>query len=316
MQKAELNRLHIDNVKTPHMPKPTAADRHVDSWSREGKDGRWTRVHRSARRSLFTPFKVSGGPSLKSPLKKIRITRGKFLSSGKTFKIIDDWSVRANAHRMLESAWLGTTDFRETAEYIDDDSDEDKNEDSAASPRLVERESPSGSTSTEPQKETELQQTEDRTEYFELTPAKSQTSTAQSDLLATGPKGSDEESRRQPAQTYEQGRLDALNDIFERVAFCPSNSWRSPSSRGSVRQTPPSFAPSTVGLTFDRQVGTDGVDTEAMQERRAPPRTRAPPRRHSSVEEERALSAVGPPPKQLLAIDIIAVHGSGAWLIL
>ena len=74
---------------------------------------------------MFTPFKVAGGPSAKTPLKKIRITRGKYFASGKTFKIIDDWTTRANAHRLLEGSWIGTTDFREVAEYIDDDSDEE-----------------------------------------------------------------------------------------------------------------------------------------------------------------------------------------------
>ena len=92
---------------------------------KDGAGGRWTRIHRTPRRSLFTPFKVAGGPGAKSPLKKIRITRGKYIASGKSFKVIDDWSIRANAHRLLEAAWIGTTDFREVAEYVDDDSDEE-----------------------------------------------------------------------------------------------------------------------------------------------------------------------------------------------
>jgi hypothetical protein len=74
---------------------------------------------------LFTLFKVAGGPSAKNPLKRIRITRGKYFASGKTFKIIDDWTTRANAHRLLEGLWIDSTDFREVAEYIDDDSDEE-----------------------------------------------------------------------------------------------------------------------------------------------------------------------------------------------
>ena len=61
------------------------------------------------------------------PLKKnIRITRGKYFSSGRTFKIIDDGTTLANAHRLLECSWIGTTDFREVAEYIDDDSDKER----------------------------------------------------------------------------------------------------------------------------------------------------------------------------------------------
>ena len=56
-------------------------------------------------------------------MKKIRITRGKFFNTGKVFKIIDDWTVQSHAHRMLEGSWIGTTDFRETVECIDDDTD-------------------------------------------------------------------------------------------------------------------------------------------------------------------------------------------------
>jgi hypothetical protein len=298
--RSELNRLHFENVKTPHSETPSAADRHVDSWGQEGKEGRWTIIHRTARRSLFTPFKVAGGPGTKSPLKKIRITRGKYLNSGKTFKIIDDWSVRANAHRMLESAWLGTTDFRESTEFIDDDSDEEK-ERSATSPRLAERESPSGGTSAEPQAEPQ------KTEYFELSPAKSQNSAAQSELLTTGPKGSGREDLRQPAQTDERGRLDAHNNLSILAESCPSNSRREgQSSRGSVRQTPLCSCELSVRLIADALAGTEGDGQTA----------RARARRQDLEKEKRGSSALLPLTKRLLAIDIIAVHGSGAWLIL
>ena len=49
-------------------------------------------------------------------------------AAGKTFKIIGDWTTRANAHRLIECSWIGTTDFREVAEFIDDDSDEEVEE--------------------------------------------------------------------------------------------------------------------------------------------------------------------------------------------
>ena len=260
-------RLHTYRLDLVQESQPSAAERHVDSWGREGKDGRWTRIHRSARRALFTPFKVAGGPSTKTPLKKIRITRGKYLNSGKTFKIIDDWTVRANAHRLLESAWLGTTDFREASEFVDDDSDEET-EEPAISPGLAERESPSGGTSDEPQKK---QQTETeyfelspaKPNYFELSPAKSNYSAAQSDLLVAAPKGSDKEDLRQPAQSNEQGRLDARNNSFVFVASSPSTSWREgPSSRGSTRETPLRFCERSVGLIDQRPSGTEGLTSQ------------------------------------------------------
>ena len=72
----ELNRLHFESCRMPRTEKKKAEDRHVDSWSREGKDGRWTGIHRSGRRALLTPSKVAGGRNAKTPLKKIRITRG------------------------------------------------------------------------------------------------------------------------------------------------------------------------------------------------------------------------------------------------
>jgi hypothetical protein len=140
--------------------KGTAEERHVDSWLKDGKDGRWTRAHRTARKSLFTPYKVAGGPSAKTPLKRLRVTRGKYLDSGRTFKIIDDWTVRANAHRVLASTWLGTTDFRESAEFIDDDSDEEVDE----------------NIGNEDDKEPEI-------EHYELSPARSRTTSSHPEEL-------------------------------------------------------------------------------------------------------------------------------------
>lgn len=120
-----IDRLHFNNCAMPRLPDDQMAeDRHVDSWSKQGQGGRWTRVHRSARRSLFTPSKVAGGPGKLAGLKKIRITRGRYFNSGKAFKPIDDWTVQSHAHRQLESSWIGIIDFRETIECIDDDDDD------------------------------------------------------------------------------------------------------------------------------------------------------------------------------------------------
>ena len=63
---------------------------------------------------MFAPFRDAGGT---------------YFASGKPFKIIDDWTARANAHRLLEGSWIGTTAAREVAEYIDDDSDEEPESD-------------------------------------------------------------------------------------------------------------------------------------------------------------------------------------------
>ena len=78
-------------------------ERCVDSWLSTGADGLWKRAHRTPRRTLFTPFRVAGGPEKGTTLKKIRVTRGKYLGSQQEFQIIDDYTVAANLHRMLKA---------------------------------------------------------------------------------------------------------------------------------------------------------------------------------------------------------------------
>ena len=164
-----LDRLHFESARLLETPEERVEIRRVDSWSRDGKDGRWTRLHRSARRALFTPFKVAGGPNQKTPLKRLRITRGKYFASGRTFKIIDDWTVQANAHRLLEGAWVGTTDFREIAEYVDDDTDEDE---SAGKEEDLVKEPEAAAEDPERNPKAVIQQEGSKCQYFELSPDK------------------------------------------------------------------------------------------------------------------------------------------------
>ena len=159
----------------------TAAERHVDSWGKEGAGGRWTRIHRSARRSLFTPYKVVGGPGSKAPLKKIRITRGKYVGSGKSFKIIDDWSIRANAHRLLQAAWIGTTDFRETSEFVDDDSDEEEDKNDYEEEVVKEQELGEAVPAATPTEEAEAQ---GGAQYFNLSPTKGVDTASETSLFS------------------------------------------------------------------------------------------------------------------------------------
>ena len=50
---------------------------------------------------------------MKALLKRQRVTRGKFIDNDKAFEIIDDWTVRADAHRSLERDLVGSTEFHE-----------------------------------------------------------------------------------------------------------------------------------------------------------------------------------------------------------
>ena len=84
--------------------KSSAADREVDSWTSAGSQGSWIRCHRTSRRSLFTPYKVAGGPDRDVRLKRYRVTTGTYVRSGKSFKVTDDWLRASNAHRLLEES--------------------------------------------------------------------------------------------------------------------------------------------------------------------------------------------------------------------
>ena len=102
-------------------------DRCVDSWESSGEGGIWRRKHLTPRRSLFTPHKVANGPSVGAIVKKIRVTKGVYVRTGKEFEVIDDYTVGGNAHRLLQGVWTGTTEFRVAEDYIESVK-EDKNE--------------------------------------------------------------------------------------------------------------------------------------------------------------------------------------------
>ena len=95
--------------------------------------------------------------------------------------------MRANAHRLLEGSWLGTTDFREVAEFIDDDSDEYREEEGkeevqeeelAKEPRVPEEEARRAEAPVDPCASPECQ-------YFELSPQKTQIAPADQSLNKT-----------------------------------------------------------------------------------------------------------------------------------
>ena len=100
--------------------KRTPAERGVDSWSCVGRQGTWTREHRTARRHLFTPFKVAGGPERETRLKRFRVTTGVYVDDGEQFKVTDDWMKASNAHRPLRGSWTGSTSFVELPDYIEE----------------------------------------------------------------------------------------------------------------------------------------------------------------------------------------------------
>ena len=113
------HRAEATNAHTT-LSKPTPADRAVDSWTSKGCEGSWSRCHRTPRRHLFTPYKVSGGPDRDTRFMRYRVTSGHYVESGISFKITDDWLRAGNAHRALKQSWVGQTSFSEIPEYIEE----------------------------------------------------------------------------------------------------------------------------------------------------------------------------------------------------
>ena len=93
----------------------TAEERGVDDWMISGVDSKWKRAHRTPRRALFTPHRVSGGPGRDIVMDTRRKTEGVYVGTGVEFVIEDDYSNPMDAHRVLPNAWVGTTTIYEKA---------------------------------------------------------------------------------------------------------------------------------------------------------------------------------------------------------
>ena len=81
-----------------------------DYWIAKGEQGEWIRHHGAARSELFTPKSVEGGPSDKMKILPTRRTVGT-MEDGQKFELLDFWCRESCAHRVLGSAWTGTTTF-------------------------------------------------------------------------------------------------------------------------------------------------------------------------------------------------------------
>ncbi len=79
-----------------------------DYWQKA--EGEVMRFHKKPRRTLFTPLRVTEAPPARS-LTPARVTEGRFVDTGKEFRVTDTWTSRASAHRQLERRWTGTTTF-------------------------------------------------------------------------------------------------------------------------------------------------------------------------------------------------------------
>ena len=107
-----LTKLHItrSNGRAGTAPVLAAIEQTADYWADEDAGGEVARVHRKHRRELFTPRRVAGSPPTNA-LATLRVTTGRFVVSGRSFRIVDSWTARTGAHRDLGEAWTGRTTF-------------------------------------------------------------------------------------------------------------------------------------------------------------------------------------------------------------
>ena len=66
------------------------------------------------------PHRVAGGPEARVQVKKLRVTSGTFIRTKQVFQVIDDYHINANSQRLLDGAWIGTSEFREVDNFIED----------------------------------------------------------------------------------------------------------------------------------------------------------------------------------------------------
>ena len=83
-----------------------------DRWYNRGGAGAWERWHITPRRTLFTPYKITKGPSKSVSLLETRFTCG-VTKSGQRFEIIDKWKESDRSHLDLGENWLRYTVFLE-----------------------------------------------------------------------------------------------------------------------------------------------------------------------------------------------------------
>ena len=81
-----------------------------DYWSEKGESGRWVRVHRLPRRSLFTPMNVPGGPGRDTSLMPDRTTAG-VDEGGMQFADISSWCAKEERHTDIGIFWTGKSIF-------------------------------------------------------------------------------------------------------------------------------------------------------------------------------------------------------------
>ena len=99
------------------------AKKEKEEWRRQGKkvrdywvefEGELRRIHLKPRKTLFTPTDIDAAscPRAWSALRASRVTEG-VLADGTPFKLEDDWTVPANAHKTSQQKWTGTTVFHQ-----------------------------------------------------------------------------------------------------------------------------------------------------------------------------------------------------------
>lgn len=90
-----------------------------DRWLSRGNRGVLQIIHSTPRMAMFTPYKVSKGPTAGYEFPTIRFTKG-ITKSGRRFEFHDTWERPGNRHRLFDEEWIGTTVFTNASTSIYD----------------------------------------------------------------------------------------------------------------------------------------------------------------------------------------------------
>ena len=82
----------------------------ADKWTPASKPDGLARLHRKARRAMFTPMKVAKGPVNALAVGDLRVTVGEFVGGG-SFCKVEEWKTMREPHEQMPKPWRGATYF-------------------------------------------------------------------------------------------------------------------------------------------------------------------------------------------------------------
>ena len=82
----------------------------ADKWIPASQPDGFARLHRKARRAMFTPMKVAKGPVNALAVGDLGVTVGEFVGGG-SFCKVEEWKTMREPHEQMPKPWRGATYF-------------------------------------------------------------------------------------------------------------------------------------------------------------------------------------------------------------